>query len=196
MSDWVAETGSVVVLERADGAWPGLTATVVGHHDGHAVVELGMDVVGELEADVDMVVLAPRPDCMWRQRAHARRRGNRLELFPQGEVERLQRRLLPRRRVELPVTLANLDGDDAQVQAVRGTTVDLGPGGARVRTVESLPAGCDPTLVVTLPTGERVVSLTSVLEAGPCPGGTEYRLVFTELADDVKYAISRWAQSS
>lgn len=183
----------MVVLERADGAWPGVTATVVGEHAGRPLVDLGVGLAQELEPELEVVVSTLGSDRVRRVRAHARKVGTLVELAAQGDAVPLGRRRLSRRSIELPVCLANLDGDDAVLTTVRGRTLDLGADGTRVLVDGPFPAGCDPTVHLTLPGGERVVALAAVVGSSPTAEGTEYSLVFEGLGDDTRELLGRLA---
>lgn len=191
-----AEAGSVVVLERVDGAWPGVTATVIGEHDGLATVDLGIGLAEEMDADVDVVVSTVIAHSMWRQRAHAHKSGRFVELVLDGDAHRVARRQVPRRRINLPVCLVDLDGSDPAMATVCGNTVDIGPGGAHVWMPEAFPGGSDPTVWLTLPDGERVVVLATVLEVIDAGLGVEYRLVFRGIDDRAAAALSRLAAAA
>lgn len=195
MGSLPAATGTVVVLERVDGMWPGVTARVVGQHDGHTMVDLGVGIAHGIDADLDVVVSAVGADHLWRQRARAHRTGELIELVPDGEIDRIQRRLRPRRRISLPVSLVDFD-HGATPTTVHGQTVDLGPGGARVWVPEALPSDCDPTLILRLPDGGRLVVETTVVERILADVGFEYRLVFRGLDPDSESSLEHLARAA
>ncbi len=103
----------------------------------------------------------------------------RLSLEALRHVEKVQRRSWPRRLMNLAVSLVPLD--EADVIGVAGHTLDLGVGGARVRTVRPLPSGCDPSLAITLPDGTLLLVPTRVVYADVGEGGCDYRLAFCDL---------------
>lgn len=195
MDSRLTEKGTVVVLERVDGAWPGVTATVVGAHDGRTTVDLGCGVAHGLDADLDVVVSAVASDQVVRQRAHAHRTGDLVELVPLEEARSVCRRLRPRCRAALPVSLVDFDHTSGPM-AQQGETVDLGPGGCRVWVPDALPAGCDPTLLLTLPSGQRVVTETTVVERITVSWGFQYRLLFSAIDGDAEAALDRFARSA
>lgn len=195
MGNLGAKTGSVVVLERVDGRWPGITATVVGERNGHPMVDLGLGVASGIDADLDVVVSTVGADQLWRQRAHAHRTGELVELVPDGEAQNVCRRARPRRRVSLPVALVDFDSYHGPV-ALYGNTVDLGPGGARVWVPEALPSGCDPTLWMTLASGARLVVEATPVERISVAWGFEYRLVFRNVDPDTDAALEDIARAA
>lgn len=188
-----AKTGSVVVLERVDGRWPGVTATVVGERNGHTMVDLGFGIAHGIDADLDVVVSTVAADQMWRQRAHAHRTGELVELVPDGEAQNVCRRTRPRRRVSVPVALVDFDSDIGPV-ALHGNTVDIGPGGARVWVPQALPPGSDPTLWMTVAPGTRLVVEATAVERIPLAWGFEYRLVFRYVDSATEAALEEFAR--
>jgi len=106
------------------------------------------------------------------------------------DVERVQRRQAPRARQSLHVVLSNFDDPGALVSIV-GETVDVSEGGCRVRTDRSFPHGCDPTVTLTLPTGEDLVMLGAILQSTVEAGSYEYRIVFLEVEEDDRSRLAR-----
>lgn len=186
----------MVVLERVDGAWPGVTATVIGEHEGHATVDLGVGVAHEMDSELDVVVSTVVAHALWRQRAHARKSGRYVELALDGDAHRVARRQVPRSRITLPVCLVDLDGQDGTMTTVCGHTIDIGPGGAHVWLPEAFPGGCDPTVSLTLPDGHRVVVLATVLQVLDVEIGVEYRLVFRGVDEPAAAALNRLATAA
>ncbi len=192
---WHASEGTVLLIEPA-GRSTCLTGTVVGEHDGHPIVDLGADATsaGQIE-DLEVMVSAFVPDAMWRLHAVLHRVGRSnvpslAELWADGTPERIQRRLVPRCIVDLPVHLFDLDADEAWHPPLPGRTVDLGAGGVRVRVAERFPAGCDPTVHLTLPDGYEVIALTSVVDIDERDDGFDYRLVFSAIAEVDRAVLS------
>jgi hypothetical protein len=123
-------------------------------------------------------------DALYRLSATARWAGSgRLTIQPIHDVERIQRRRWPRHPLHLDVTLLPLDGPDPRASSVTGHTIDLSVGGLRVATRGLLPHGADPTVVLTMPSGDPLVARTTIVYAETHEGGGEYRLVFNELED-------------
>jgi c-di-GMP-binding flagellar brake protein YcgR len=96
------------------------------------------------------------------------------------DVERVQRRNAPRTRVELRAALTAFEGD-SDFASVVGRTVDIGPGGCRVRTDKQFPPGNDPTVTLELPDGETLAVLAQILQVQADGGAFEYRLAFMDL---------------
>ena len=96
-------------------------------------------------------------------------------------LETVQRRRWPRRAVAIPVTLVVPDA--ASPAGVRGETVDIGIGGALVRTSSRLPPGTDPLVAVALPGFETMLIAARTIAAETCGDHTDYRLAFIELND-------------
>lgn len=99
-------------------------------------------------------------------------------------VERVQRRDSPRARVALRAVLSDFDSEGEPVSVV-GETIDVGPGGCRLRTRKPFPPSCDPTVSLRLPDGHTVSSLAAILQVERNEDEDwEYRLVFMALEDD------------
>jgi hypothetical protein len=106
-----------------------------------------------------------------------------LALRPVYEVDRVQRRLWPRFAIELDVTLAAMEGSDADFTGVTGRTIDISVGGLQVQTIHQLRPGADPTVMLTMPDGARLVARTRVVQRGATDGGYRYRLAFDQIDD-------------
>ena len=106
------------------------------------------------------------------------------------DVERVQRRQAPRARQNMHAVLSNFDDPGALVSVV-GETIDVSEGGCRIRTARMFPSGCDPTVTITLPGGENVVTLGAILQSIADSEGYEYRIVFLELEDDDRSRLAR-----
>jgi hypothetical protein len=122
------------------------------------------------------------PEALYR--AHATAHLNdpgRISLQALRDVERVQRRSWPRRSLTLDVSLVPLD--EAEFIAVPGQTVDLGIGGARVRTARPLPAGIDPSLAINLPDGTAMLVAARVVYADIGQGHCDYRIAFCDLEE-------------
>ena len=76
-----------------------------------------------------------------------------------------------------------LDGPDPMASSVTGHTIDLSVGGLRVETVGHLPLGADPTVVLSMPSGDPLVARTTIVYAETTHDRGEYRLVFNDLED-------------
>jgi hypothetical protein len=76
---------------------------------------------------------------------------------------------------------------------VLGQTIDLGPGGCRVRTQKAFAPGRDPTISIQLPDGETLVMLAQVLQMQSESGHFDYRLAFMAVEDDDKKRLEELA---
>ena len=97
-----------------------------------------------------------------------------------AQVELIQRRKWPRRRLDLQVTVCPVV-DGQHLEAVPGRTVDVGVGGLCVETLRAVPGEGDPMVILSLPDGTTVVSLTSTVAVEELGDGWRYRLAFQNL---------------
>jgi hypothetical protein len=81
--------------------------------------------------------------------------------------------------------LSDVDSGEPPL-SITGETVDLGPGGCRVRTAMPFPAASDPTVSLHLPEGDTIVAPAAVLQMQAVMGQWDYRLVFMSLDDDAR----------
>jgi c-di-GMP-binding flagellar brake protein YcgR len=148
------------------------------------VIDLGSSP-GPPAANAEVVASFFTPDALYRVKATASRRDEQVAVLDLTvhEVERVQRRATPRARIEVPVALTAFDGP-GEFATVRGDTMDLGPGGCRVRTQKAFPPGRDPTLSIQLPDGETLVVLAQVLQQQSESGHFDYRLAFMDVEDN------------
>lgn len=180
--------GQVVLLEyegdHAEGTC--LTGLVVKDEGGDVTIDVGAS--GPAPAEGSKVVASVfAPEALYRLHATARPgRGGLVALDPVHEIERVQRRSWPRRALHLSVTLVPLDGTgtDADFTGVAGRTVDVGVGGMRVETIQPLPGGIDPSVMMTLEDGTSMFLPTRVVHVDIGPESCEYRLAFHELPED------------
>ena len=101
-------------------------------------------------------------------------------LGPDPQIERIQRRKWPRRRLDLPVTVCPVE-DGRRVGGVPGRTVDVGVGGVCIETLRPVDGEGDPMLIMSLPDGTTIVSLTSTVGVEDLGDGWRYRLAFRDL---------------
>ncbi|MGE3173500.1 MAG: flagellar brake protein [Planctomycetota bacterium] len=173
----VSDDGARVLLEQADPAQYG-------------VVHTGQELRVEFDDGVRLWAFATRV----------------LERLPRAEAgfwctrpldaaayESAQQRETLRARVQCPVTISVPDGQSAV--PVRGETVDLGGGGARVRTKAPLPVDAVVRVRLLLQADQpplqaqaRVVASEPVAD-GAAPGLHEGRLEFVELDDAARTDI-------
>jgi hypothetical protein len=183
MEKFRAGLGQVVLLEwpeRAD-AKP-VTGVVQAGGMGVVTVDLTSDPGDEFDGSRALVSVFA-PEAMYRARATLRFIGGRLARLSDLEAdEPIQRRRWPRRRVALAVSLVPID--DAVPVGVRGETVDVSVGGARVVTHDPLPAGQDPLVAITMPEGDVLLVPGLVIHAEHDRDHFAYGVVFPEIGGD------------
>lgn len=196
---WRPTPGQVALIE-VDGQDACLTGVVLDEpSDGEqpVVIDLGASP-RPTEDECEVVVSFFAPDALYRVKATATRHegtGDAVIDLRMHDVQRVQRRQVPRTRLVLPAVLSNFDDPGAMVNLV-GETLDLGEGGCRVRTARSFPSGCDPTVTVNLPRGETFVALGAILHATANEGGFEYRIVFLEIEDEDRARLAQAVRES
>ena len=184
--------GQVVLVEpegaTADGTC--LTGLVVTDNGGDVTIDLGVSARA-LADGTDVVASIFAPEALYRLHATAHlARSGLLSLDPVREVERVQRRTRPRRACNLAVTLL-VDGQAAE-DAVAGRTLDLGPGGMRVETVQALPGDpAEATVTVAVPRGPALVARVRVVHVSSEDDDWEYRLAFSDLSEADTARIAR-----
>jgi len=180
-AQWKPALGQVALLEFAGTA--DMIGVVIGNDRGPVVVSLGPSRLPFSGADVTASFFTP--EALYRVRGECTRRqaDDGVVDLEVRDVERVQRRGAPRARVTLPVTLSDLDSGEPPL-SVQGETVDVGPGGCRVRTTMPFPVASDPMVTLQLPAGDTVVAPAAVLQMESVMGRWEYRLVFMALADE------------
>jgi hypothetical protein len=183
---WYPASGQLALIELTDESAPDtpLTGVVVGNGDGSVVIDLGASPRPET-SPCDVVVSFFTPDALYRVIGVATERPQSpglVDLEPR-EVERVQRRAVPRVKATLPVALSAFD-QNGDFSSVTGETTDLGGGGCRVVTSRPFVRGVDPTVSITMAEGPPVVVLAEVLERMSDDKQTEYRLRFLTVDDD------------
>lgn len=188
---WRPTAGQIALIER-DGDDDRVTGVVLGASDGPIVIHLGgRPVVSPGEVVASFV----GPDALYLVHATLSLHDgtdDTIDLVSHS-VERVQRRSATRVALEVPVVLSNFDepATGNSFASVRGQSVDMGEGGCRVRVADPFPAGCDPTVSIELPSGRTVVALAAISQAVELPDGHEYRLVFLEIDQADRAAISK-----
>lgn len=91
------------------------------------------------------------------------------------------RRLTPRALRCLPVHVIDADGD---FSVLTGRSLDISPGGVRVRLGSALGPASDVIVQVDLPEGGQVIANARVADCSRRPEGFDYRLIFLDLAAD------------
>lgn len=120
------------------------------------------------------------PDALYRLAGPAAMRGLDITVGPDPQVERIQRRKWPRRRMDLAATVCPVE-DGRHLAGVPGRTVDIGVGGVCVETLRPLEGEGNPMLILNLPDGTSVVALTNTIAVEDLGDGWRYRLAFTDL---------------
>lgn len=182
-ASWRPTLGQVALLEFADA--PDMVGVVIASDPGPVVVSLGSSRLALPRAPVLASFFTP--EALYRVQAEATRRETGegvVELDVRG-VERVQRRGAPRIRIALPATLQDPDSGEPPLR-VLGETVDVGPGGCRLRTTMPFPEGSDPTVGLRLPAGDTIVLHAAVLQREEVMGHWEYRLVFMSVDPDAR----------
>ncbi len=162
---WEA-TGTVTSAALAAG---GAAVTVICDEEAWAGYEVG---------DVAICVFAP--DALYRFSGWARITGAEVSVGPDAAMERIQRRKWPRRRLDMAVTVCAV-ADGRRVEGVPGRTVDIGVGGVCVETLRPVEGEGDPMVILSLPDGTTIVSLTSTVGFEDLGDGWRYRLAFRNL---------------
>ncbi len=187
---WKPAPGQVALIELSTGGNECLTGVVLDDDgEGSVVVDLGASPRPP-QPECEVVASFFAPDALYRMKATLSPHGTRDAVIDLNvhDVERVQRRTAPRVRLSIPVVLSNFDDpaaeDSGGFTSVVGQSLDIGEGGCRVLVPRPFPSGCDPTVTLQLPAGDRVVALAAVLQAAAAPGGGyEYRLVFLEMEE-------------
>lgn len=133
---------------------------------------------GDRLSEVLISVFAP--EALYRIRGRPVVKGRDLIIEAGAGVERIQRRKWPRSRVDLAVTVCPV-ADGRRVEGVPGRTVDLSVGGLCVETLRPVEGEGDPMVILSLPDGTTIVSLTSTVAAADLGDGWRYRLAFRDL---------------
>jgi c-di-GMP-binding flagellar brake protein YcgR len=192
--------GQSAVVEVARGGSGSRPAALTGVVIVDAEREWGIELrspSSELDDGALVTVSIFAHDALYRLRgtAHYRWAGC-LALRPIYEVDRIQRRLWPRFAIDVDVTLAAMEGSDADFTGVTGRTIDISVGGLQVQTEHQLRSGADPTVVLTLPDGGRLVARARVVHSDVSAGGYRYRLAFDQIEDGDTTRIMALAGSS
>lgn len=169
---WKPAPGQVALIELSDDGQC-LTGVVMKGERGAVAVNVGTSAGPPSPREV--LVSFFSPDALYRVRATASPRGDQEAIvdLTVHEVERVQRRASQRVRTAVPAALTAFD-DQGRFACVVGETVDVGPGGCRVRAPQRFPESLEPTVSLRLPDGSTVV----------VPG----RLLESEEADDDRWS--------
>lgn len=168
--------GHTVLVEAGGGQ---VTGSVTAVDAGSVTVTCDKaDWAGADVVDAEVSIFAP--DALYRVAGRARVQASDLVFGPDAPVERIQRRKWPRRRLDLPVTVCPV-ADGRRVEGVPGRTVDVGVGGVCVETLRPVEGEGDPMVIMSLPDGTSIVTLTATVGVEDLGDGWRYRLAFQNL---------------
>lgn len=181
---WKPAPGQVALIEMADDAENCLTGVVMSDSNGTVSIDLGASPTAP-ESETEVVASFFTPEALYRVKAHAVPRPEQMKVIDLtvDDIEKVQRRAAPRARVELRAALTAFEGD-SDFASVVGRTVDIGPGGCRVRTEKQFPPGNDPTVTIQLPDGDTVALFAQILQVQADEGTFEYRLAFMQIDEE------------
>jgi hypothetical protein len=178
---WKPAPGQVALIELGEDGQR-LTGVVMKGEQGAVAVNIGASAGPPSPREV--LVSFFSPDALYRVRATATPRGNQEAIVDLmvHEVERVQRRASERVRTALAAALTAFD-DQGGFACVVGETVDVGPGGCRVRARQRFPEGLEPTVSLRLPDGGTAVVPGRLLEAEPDGDRFSHRVAFAAVAE-------------
>ena len=199
MGDWRPPAGGTALIEPLSDSTVCLTGVVLDDGDGDVVV---VDLGGSpppKEPKCEVLASFFSPDALYRTEATLSPHDGREKVVDLTihQVERIQRRGVPRAKVTLPVVLSNFDSPDPDAggevfASVTGQSIDVSEGGCRVVTDRRFPPSCEPTVMLHLSPTEELVALAAVLEEHPRDDGRfEYRLVFIDPEDDHRERLAK-----
>jgi hypothetical protein len=168
--------GLIALVETGDAE---ATGTVTSVED--AVVSITCDEVSWAGIDVESIhVSVFGSDALYRMSGTTAIKGLDVMIGPDLSIERIQRRKWPRHRLDMAVTVCPV-ADGRRVEGVPGRTVDIGLGGVCIETLRPVAGEGDPMVILSLPDGTTVVSLTSTVGVEDLGDGWRYRLAFRNL---------------
>jgi hypothetical protein len=159
--DQVEATGTVI---EADGAYVAVVCDQAAWAGGSRQVSISIFA----------------GDALYRLTGPATAEGTRVSCEPGMDVQRIQRRRWPRRRLALRVTLCPVKGT-SRLEGVPGRTVDVSVGGLCVETIRAVEGDGDPMVILDLPGGARIVAAAATVAADDLGDGWRYRLAFRDL---------------
>ena len=199
MHDWRPPSGGTALIEPVSERSVCLTGIVLDEPEGDVVV---VDLHGSpapKEPKCEVLASFFSPEALYRTEATLSPHDGSEKVVDLTihQVERIQRRGVPRAKVTLPVVLSNFDSPDPDAggevfASVTGQSIDVSEGGCRVVTDRRFPASCEPTVMLHLSPTEELVALAAVLEEHPRDDGRfEYRLVFIDPEDDHRERLAK-----
>ena len=194
-NEWRPSPGQVALIEPDGTGDVCLTGVVMLTQDGQVTIDLGASP-DALAGGSAVLVSFFAPDALYRVKAMAHSHGDEKAVVDLDmiDVERVQRRGSPRVRTAGVAALTAFDTAGEFVVTV-GETIDVGPGGCRVRMPSPFRASAAPTLSIRLADGTTVVTTVDVAEERELVTGRfEYRLQFTTLPDDVEQRLAGLAR--
>jgi hypothetical protein len=184
-----AQLGHVVLIEEDRDESAPLTGLVVAVGDHALTVDLTSPTPPDL-AGCSVYASVFAPEALYRARADVLLDADGfVTLADIRDVEIVQRRRWPRRAIHLPVSLVPVD--DGAEPGVTGETLDIGVGGAQVRTGAALPPGLDPMVVITMPDGEVLLVPSHIVFATKGDEGFTYRVAFQDVDDAIAGRLSQ-----
>jgi c-di-GMP-binding flagellar brake protein YcgR len=183
-SSWKPAPGQVALIELAEDAEHCLTGVVMSDSNGSVTIDLGASPSAP-QGEADVIASFFTPEALYRVKAHAvpRKEQKAVIDLTVEDIEKVQRRAVPRAQVQLRAALTAFDGE-GDFASVVGETIDIGAGGCRVRTEKQFPPGSDPTVTLQMPDGQTIAILAQVLQVQHDDGSWDYRLAFMDLEDD------------
>lgn len=190
---WRPTPGQVALIEL-DERDDCLTGVVLPGDQDAVVIDLGASP-DRPTAPCPVYVSFFAPDALYKVQGTARPHPKDAVIdLDIASVERVQRRMTARARVEVHAALTAFNDDGAFVSVV-GQTIDVGEGGCRVRTVMPFPAQKSPTISLRLADGRTLAAAGEILQAEAIDGHFEYRLAFLEVEKDGRAQLAELAQS-
>lgn len=189
------QLGQVLLVEAAtrDGSTRPLTAQVVGVDDERMLIELTFGATPPPDG-TSVTVSHFATDAMYKVIGTSRRIGSDLVLLSNCVAEpTVQRRRWLRSTTCLPVTL--IPPEDSDVIGVYGDTIDIGIGGARVKTADFTSPGPDPLVSLTLLDGEPLFVASHVVSSKATGKRWEYGLAFCDLDASKTRRLGRLVRS-
>ena len=172
--------GHIVLVESSitDPDLAPMSGTVVSVAGGRITLDVGPEEV-VLPMGSRVVAAHFAPEAMYRLTATGTNVDGSLVLEDCVHLQTVQRRQWPRRAITLQVVLTDMSYPGER--PVRGETIDISIGGARITSVSPVPALDDLLTAVSLPTAHTLVLASRVIESHVADDPYGYRLAFCDL---------------